>query len=317
MSAQVKKLIEGLSEIPNHWLIIPTKMKMALGIGWNNHPYSAATLQEKLTHNTKLSVLTRYGWQNIAPTGFALKCGANSKEFLLAIDCDGVEAYRHIITINENTPIRELRKINDAEICLLTEKYLPPTVSFSSGRKHRRQYLYKTDLSMQAILKSRIINVGNGNHLELRGTNLNSILPPSQHPTGKQYKWGTGSPTTIPVAIAPDWVIKQMARRIPKSPLHIPKSQIECTTHEETIQEIEVAKNILEAIHPKYANDYHTWIRTGMALKSVSSSLLTHWDKWSRTSDKYLPGICAYKWSTFNNLRCTIRSLYYLAENSG
>lgn len=314
MSSQVKSLIEGLSEIPDHWLIIPTKMKMALGIGWSSNPYSAAKLREKLARTGELSILTRYGYQNITPTGFALKCGANTKEFMLAIDCDGIEAYRHIIKINEDH--QYLEKIDDNETCLLAEKYLPTTVSFSSGRKHRRQYLYKTDLSMQATLKSRIIDVGNGNHLELRGTNLNSILPPSLHPKGKRYKWVTGSPSTTNVEIAPQWVIKQMTRRTTRK--NIPSLPVKNSTqtHEGTEEEIRIASILLDVIHPKYADDYHTWIRTGMALKSVSDTLLDKWDKWSQMSDKYIPGMCTYKWSTFNNLRCTIRSLYYLAENS-
>jgi hypothetical protein len=314
MSTQTNQLIEGLSEIPDHWLIIPTKMKMALGIGWHKNPYSSTILKEKLIRSAKLSILTKHGLQDIAPTGFALKCGANSKEFLLAIDCDGIEAYRHTIAINESIPIHELSKLDDTKIIDLAEQHLPPTVSFSSGREHRRQYLYKADLSIQSTLRSRIINVGNGNHLELRGTNLNSILPPSQHPMDRQYRWVTGSPSTMPIAPAPPWVIKQMTRpctsRVPTS-----HSQFSSTT-QASDAEIEIAKNILEAIHPKYADDYHSWIRTGMALKSVSGNLLDNWDKWSQMSDKYTPGICTYKWSTFNNLRCSIRSLYYLAEHS-
>lgn len=289
-------------------------MKMALGIGWHKNPYSPSILQEKLIRSAKLSILTKHGLQDIAPTGFALKCGANSKEFLLAIDCDGIEAYRHTIAINESIPIHELSKLDDTKIIDLAEQHLPPTVSFSSGREHRRQYLYKADLSIQSTLRSRIINVGNGNHLELRGTNLNSILPPSQHPMDRQYRWVTGSPSTMPIAPAPPWVIKQMTRprtsRVPTS-----HSQFSSTT-QASDAEIEIAKNILEAIHPKYADDYHSWIRTGMALKSVSGNLLDNWDKWSQMSDKYTPGICTYKWSTFNNLRCSIRSLYYLAEHS-
>lgn len=315
MSTQTNQLIEGLNEIPDHWLIIPTKMKMALGIGWHKNPYSPTILREKLARNAKLSVLTKHGLQNITPTGFALKCGANSKEFLLAVDCDGIEAYRHTIAINDDIPIYELSKLDDTKIIKLAEKHLPPTVSFSSGRTHRRQYLYKADLSVQSNLRSRIIDVGNGNHLELRGTNLNSILPPSQHPMGRQYKWVTGSPSAIAVAPAPQWVIKQMTR-IPPIP-RIPRSHLQSDNPTQASDaEIEIAKNILEAIHPKYADDYHSWIRTGMALKSVSTNLLDNWDKWSQMSEKYVPGICNYKWSTFNNLRCSIRSLYYLAEHS-
>ncbi|NJN07525.1 MAG: hypothetical protein HC815_05860 [Richelia sp. RM1_1_1] len=314
MSAQIKSLIDGLNEIPNHWLIVPTKMKMPLGIGWNKNPYSANTLQESLAYNAKLKVLTKYGWQYIVPTGFALKCGANNKEFLLAIDCDGIEAYRQILAIEKGVSIDKIQGIQNAKALIeLAEKFLPPTVSFSSGRTHRKQYLYKADLSMQYSLKSCKIHIKDDNYLEFRGTNLNSILPPSQHPTGKKYKWVTGSPSVVDVAPAPDWVIEQMVQT--KKPTNIPKTQL-CTPQEESSGEIETALNLLEAIHPKYTDDYHNWIRTGMALKSISNSLLPNWDRWSQMSAKYQKGMCTYKWSTFKNLRCGIRSLYYLAANS-
>lgn len=315
MSAQVKALIEGLSEIPPHWLIVPTRMKMALGKGWQGLPYSANQLGETLIRqNGILRIETKKGWQDAVPTGFALKCGANSKEFLLAIDCDGIEAYRKVIEINEGKQ-KILTKVNDLEIKQLAERYLPPTVSFSSGRKNRQQYIYKADLSMYPYLKSRVIDAGNGSHLELRGTNLNSILPPSLHPRGKQYRWVAGSPKIIPVEEAPRWVIAQMTRHKQKR-YKIPSTRFECVTHEGTPEEIKIASILLDVIHPKYADDYNTWIRTGMALKSVSTSLLPQWEEWSQMSHKYTPGLCAYKWSTFNNLRCTIRSLYYLANNS-
>lgn len=312
----IESLIEGLNEIPSHWLIVPTKMKMPLGMNWHKNPYSAKQLQKNLAVNPQLKVLTKYGWQHITPTGFAVKCGVNSKEFLLAIDCDGIEAYRKILALNKGVSIDKLRNIkNDNTLVASAEKYLPPTVSFSSGRKHRKQYLYKADLSMQDILKSRKIHIKGDDYLEFRGNNLSSILPPSQHPTGKNYRWMTGSPNSIDVADAPDWVIEQMRLVKAKKTAKIPKTQI-YTPQPESNAQIEAAKNLLEAIHPKYADDYHSWIRTGMALKSVSDRLLPNWDKWSQMSSKYQNGMCAYKWSTFNNLRCTIRSLYYLAENS-
>ncbi|BDA76055.1 hypothetical protein CAL7716_102210 (plasmid) [Calothrix sp. PCC 7716] len=318
MSIQLKNLIEGLSEIPPHWLIVPARMKMALGKSWQSQPYLANQLQELLIRqNGILRIETKHGLRDAVPTGFGLKCGANNKEFLLAIDCDGIEAYRRVIEINEGKQ-KILTKVDDLEVKQLAERYLPPTVSFTSGRKNRRQYIYKTDLSMQHQLKSRVIDAGNGSHLELRGTNLNSILPPSLHPRGKQYKWVLGSPRIIPVEEAPQWVINLMnykPRKHTKSQSTYQYSQID-DTHEGTPEEIKIASTLLDVIHPRYADDYIPWIKIGMALKSVSDKLLPDWEEWSQLSDKYEFGLCPYKWSTFKNLRCSIRSLYYFANNS-
>lgn len=336
--SSINHLIEGLNYIPKHWLIVPTKMKKPLGLNWNKNPYLPNELQKNLANNSKLKVLTKYGWQNIEPTGFGLKCGANSKEFLIAIDCDGIEAYRQILAIKKGVSIDKFQSIKDANrLVKMAEMYLPITVSFSSGRMYRKQYLYKAELSLKHLLKSRKIHIKDDDYLEFRGNNLASILPPSQHPSGKKYKWITGNPSIVRVAQAPDWVIKQMKLPNRNNPTKtsdsaklnpVPKWAIEQLKHlpdstsknyilqQDLNADIETARNLLEVIHPKYADNYHDWIRTGMALKSISDSLLPEWDKWSQISSKYEYGMCSYKWTTFKNLRCGIRSLYYLAENS-
>lgn len=329
----IKYLIDELNNIPDHWLLVPTKMKMPLGLSWHNNPYLPNQLQEILAKSSKIKILTKYGWQYIEPTGFGLKCGVNSKEFLIAIDCDGIEAYRQILAIKKGVSIEKFQSIKNAnQLIRMAEMYLPNTVSFSSGRMHRKQYLYKAELSLKHELKSRKIHIKNDDYLEFRGNNLASILPPSQHPTGKRYRWAKGNPSIVNVAQAPDWVIEQMKFPNQKTPMKIapvPKWAIEqfknlpdkktapnYISQQESSTEIEAARNLLEAIHPKYADNYHDWIRIGMALKSISDSLLPEWDRWSQISTKYQYGMCSYKWNTFKNLRCGIRSLYYLAENS-
>lgn len=94
-----------------------------------------------------------------------------------------------------------------------------------------------------------------------------------------------------------------------------------CTDHPQyighsTIQNnsIRTAKFLLTKIHPKYADDYHWWIKVGMALKFISPSLLEEWDKWSRLSPKYKAGECDYKWHSFNGRGITDRTLYWLAR---
>ncbi len=47
------------------------------------------------------------------------------------------------------------------------------------------------------------------------------------------------------------------------------------------------------------ADEYNTWIKIGMALKSGGIDFEV-WDGWSRTSLKYVPGECDRKWATFD-----------------
>ena len=57
----------------------------------------------------------------------------------------------------------------------------PTTVSYSSGRPGRRQFLYYVDRPIKSF-KLR-------NGLEVRGKNLLSTLPPSVHPITGKYSW--------------------------------------------------------------------------------------------------------------------------------
>jgi hypothetical protein len=50
------------------------------------------------------------------------------------------------------------------------------------------------------------------------------------------------------------------------------------------------------------AEDYGVWLRVGMALHHESGGSadgLTLWDRWSSSSPKWAPGVCAEKWGTF------------------
>ncbi|MFA7158927.1 MAG: PriCT-2 domain-containing protein, partial [Kiritimatiellia bacterium] len=47
------------------------------------------------------------------------------------------------------------------------------------------------------------------------------------------------------------------------------------------------------------ADDYESWVLTGMILKSAGCSV-HDWDAWSRSSGKYKAGVCESKWNSFN-----------------
>ncbi len=89
--------------------------------------------------------------------------------------------------------------------------------------------------------------------------------------------------------------------------------------HEETNQlgdgaiDLEVLHQALNKVPP---DDYETWIKTGMALKSAGVGLEV-WDNWSQGSSKYESGQCAKKWSSFNGTKISIGSVFHIAQQHG
>ena len=340
MHAQIRHLVSSLDNLPEEWRIVPTFGKRPLGKEWEKNTYSPRELQAELVRR-RLKV-----WTNnrlITPTGVALVCGSNHPQgYLVAIDCDGETSWRQIIQINEHTEPEELNQIIPAEatdvptgslcdtpmesLCDRAQKYLPPTIAFTSGRKYRSQRLYLIPNSKAWEVKSRKIKTGKDEHLEFRGKNLASILPPSFHPEGRNYKWLPGcSPSERQIEIAPDWVIAQMLAKQEKArKFNLPQEKYNrrygVDRYAHLIPSIETniqtALVLLEVIHPRFADDYHSWIQVGMALHSVSPILFKAWDTWSQLSPKYKSGECAYKWQSFNKTGITIRTLFRLANLS-
>lgn len=84
----------------------------------------------------------------------------------------------------------------------------------------------------------------------------------------------------------------------------------------------DVALRCLDALSPSRADDYETWLKVGMALHSVDSSvaMLDEWDRWSRQSPKYAEGDCADKWRGFRNGKgrsVSLGSLVQWAKENG
>ncbi len=59
------------------------------------------------------------------------------------------------------------------------------------------------------------------------------------------------------------------------------------------------AEDAMQRLGPHRAEDYHTWLKVGFALKEFGDVGLQLWDQWSRRSPKYQAGDCVRKWQTF------------------
>ena len=131
-------------------------------------------------------------------TGFGLITGELSG-YLLAIDCDGPTAHE------------------------LAEHFggLLKTVSWTSGKEGRAQYLYLVPPEYREALKNftrKVLETGTiGEQLELRYNSMQSVLPPSKHPETQGYTW-TNSIEDIAIAELPTWVIEQILDEKPEQP---------------------------------------------------------------------------------------------------
>ncbi len=300
---------------------MPTQGKRPLGYRWEKYPFTPQSLREQLARTGKVKIRNcSCSLYEAQPTGIGLLCGQNSKEFLISVDCDGPSAYDQIKAMaHSDRPFGAITQGTLAEP--IAPEPLPPTVAFTSGRPGRAQYLFKIlEPPQHQRLKSRKIATAPGEALELRGSNLQSVLPPSVHPLTGYYRWLPGCrPDEIQVAAAPLWVVQKMAT--------LPKHQTISTASEylrkdkpqedtPTNADIQKALLLLEIIHPRFADDYNSWIKVGMALHTVSPSLLPAWDRWSQLSPKYKRGECQYKWDSFKKWGITVRTLYRLANLS-
>jgi hypothetical protein len=223
---------------------------------------------------------------------------------IVAIDFDGASAMQKALELSGEEP-------------------LPDTVSFTSNRPGREQRLYTIPEQYWGAIKTKKFKTGvmgddgKPEQLELRWDGCQSVLPPSVHPQMTFYRWRK-SPSEIAIAPAPMWVIEAMlAEPEPQqSERYTTAYTRKARTGEEWSNE-EWALSYLSALSSSRADDYGDWVAVGMALHSVSDSLLTKWDNWSRQSSKYNPGDCEKKWKSFKRQGVAIGSLARMAKQDG
>ena len=215
------RLINGLRRIAATNLDLPlvplNNNKQPLGDGWQHRPFSAAQLIEAI-ENGGVNVPIKGKTKQIQPQGFGLLTGHpltlnNETYYLMAVDQDGRSAIDKIQELSGGQP-------------------LPKTVAFTSQRPGRCQYLFlvpeqykdairtkklKTGRTYQApACDAGVLSSANGDdnkpeQLELRWTNLQSVLPPSMHPITGQYHWVEGCAIDeVEIEIAPNWLLEQM-----------------------------------------------------------------------------------------------------------
>ena len=276
-----ERLAQSLFRLPSYWKLVPCFNKRPLGKKWQHNYYSPQLLFRSLSQEGRVWVKGRRGLYPAVPNGYSLLCGKYCNRYLVAIDCDSAEALLQFQAMD-----------------------FPQTVSYSSGRPNRRQFLYYVDRPV----KSFQLNSG----LEVRGKNLLSTLPPSVHPLTGEYHWLIAPDCLEIPTISASWLNHlRSASQVPSlrsQPKPKARPNYGKIYHNQTIEEL------VYSIDPIYADIYDDWIRIGMALKDWDAGLLWLWDSWSQGSPKYKSGECSYKWSSFNGFGITYRTVYYYAR---
>lgn len=197
---------------------------------------------------------------------------------LVRIDADGAEAIHQLQLLGE----------------------LPPTAEFITP-SNGRGWLYQCP---PGLLKSVVPWTGPEAHQEVRlqSCGAYTIVPPSPG-----YAWINGQI----VAKAPDWVwehaIKQELLRLER--------EIAPTV---AVVADRLALEALAHLSPSRIDNRDTWLRVGMALHSISDTLLPAWIEWSAKSHKFRPGECERLWSGFKRTAgISARTILYWAREDG
>lgn len=124
---------------------------------------------------------------------------------------------------------------------------LPPTWMFTSPGSITPQQLYSwpEDVPIGATVSKSL----KGEHVELKlmGLGLQTVIPPSLHPDGGAYAWlGGYSPDDLPLAVAPEWLVKRMAQKGKEKTAHPGKSG--SREAPDALDDLKVAKDIRELI---------------------------------------------------------------------
>ena len=281
-------LLQALTEFPASWVLTPVNGKKI--------PYRQCWQSEQPVSHEEVAKDIRSG----KAKGVGLRTGRISGG-IVAIDADGKAAHEKILELSGGI-------------------VLPNTVSFSSNRPGRCQYLFYIPCEYwETIHTTKIVtgikgDDGKEQKLELRWDGCQSVLPPSAHPSTGVYQWRK-SFNDIEITLAPMWVIEQMlTEQAPGATAQ--KIQISLSPTENWTT-TDWALDYLNALSPYRADDYDDWLSVGMALHSIDDALLASWDKWSSQSPKYKPGVCEKKWKSFKNQGVSIGSLAHMAKLDG
>ncbi|MDD5033283.1 MAG: bifunctional DNA primase/polymerase [Methylococcaceae bacterium] len=142
--------------------------------------------------------------------------------------------------------------------------------------------------------------------LEIKTKNHICVWP-SRNKNGP-YEWEGSSDPLEGQAISdcPEWLLK-LVWTAPEAGHAIDLTESTGTVYVDPYR-LEELRSALEHID---ADDYHSWINTGMALSTIDEGAgFELWDTWSQRSAKYSAKACVTKWQSFNGGGRNLESIF-------
>lgn len=150
-----------------------------------------------------------------------------------------------------------------------------------------------------------------GPGVDLKGNGY-IVVWPSLHMSGAEYEWEASSDPTegaVP-SPCPDW-LRDLSVQRQGAITH------DTTTYRSRYVDAEQVEDLRSALTAIPADDYHTWVNVGNALKSIGAVGFDLWDTWSKTSDKYVGHRQGPKWRSFKVGSFQLESIFHLAQSAG
>lgn len=311
-----KKLINGLSIIPESWSLVPVKQKRPYRAGWQEaEPIPHEKLKELILKGDLQYSNRKQKYWKAYPDGYGVRTGECSGR-LLAIDIDGPTAL---------TVLREMSNGN-----------LPETVSWTSGKVGRKQMLYRIPPSLQerlsrlefthvAVKEYQGLKCEGDEQLDFRSNRCQSVLPPSRHPQTGAYRW-INSPENVEVAEAPQWIedwLSKHCNELERKNREHHRRQAEATKISARQlgvinKEVITPLDLLNAIDPTPL-DWYEWRN---CLLAAHNAELSEQDvrRWSATSPKHTDRGFSDVWEHIKGKgvqQRTAGTLWYYAKSQG
>jgi hypothetical protein len=197
--ANAQTIANALKNIPAHWSLTSLRDKAAFRPNWQTEPFIKHDNFTTWLLDGEEKISSKGKNYRAYISGYGLRTG-DSSNGLVAIDIDGASA----------EPVLEALSSGD----------LPETVSWTSGKPGRRQLLFQlpdelrqhlTEFNRSVLTEHNGVKTADGEQLELRYNNCQSVLPPSRHPQTGTYSW-INSPSDCEVVIAPAWLCELLLK---------------------------------------------------------------------------------------------------------
>lgn len=275
-----------LDLIPSDFPLTPLRGKKAYLPGWTTDPKTVSFVRTELEEGRA--------------TGVGLLCGQWSNELaIIMVDIDGEEAIPSIEELGGG-PLHSI---------------FPPTLTISSGKPGRMRMVFRVPADKVSMLPDKAtLKVDKAPWEILWRSRQGAIMGAHPETDGYRTTKHGGFEFCRNLPEMPEWLYNLIARVYPSSRYRKKNSahnsyvsQTINLSYEEDSEHqkeaiLDEAREYLETLDPKRADEYEEWLAVGMALHQIDDVLLKDWIEWSSQSDAFEDGCCEEKWGSFERL---------------